>query len=360
MMKKLLFTFLILTSLSVFSQEIIMTDGETTVTDTGTFYDSGGADGPTEAGAFIHTICPDTNGMLLVAKFQEFLVGPGDLTIYDGDSDAADVIGVFTGSLPTNDALLSITASDANPTGCLTFEFSGGVPNPAFIGWVANISDSDGKSVCIDDNGDLVITETSPPVIETGMSEVDFDFEWLLDGQLIPGETSSNITAETPGEYTVIVSNALSGIACENTSTATILESGQIDFELNILTDSFQNNEHAISVMITDIGLGEYEFRLDYGEWFDLEEGQTQIILNNLIGGEHIVTARDKFGCGLVSKKITLIDFPEFFTPNEDGYNDTWNISNFAQADAEINIYNRYGKHIYSMTPNDNWLGWAL
>lgn len=221
---------------------------------------------------------------------------------------------------------------------------------------LVDISDSDGKSVCIDENGDLVITETSPPVIETGMSEVDFDFEWLLDGQLIPGETSSNITAETPGEYTVIVSNALSGIACENTSTATILESGQIDFELNILTDAFQNNEHAIGVIITDIGLGDYEFRLDYGDWFDLEEGQTEIIFNNVVGGEHTVTARDKFGCGLEKKTITLIDFPEFFTPNEDGYNDTWNITNFDQPDAEIIIYDRYGKHIYTMTSSDT--GW--
>ncbi|WP_159429375.1 choice-of-anchor L domain-containing protein [Psychroflexus halocasei] len=221
---------------------------------------------------------------------------------------------------------------------------------------IVDISNNDGKSVCLDENGNLVITETSPPNIDTGLSEVDYDFEWQLDGQLIPGETSSNITAEQPGEYTVIVTNALSGIACENSSTATILESGQIDFELNILTDAFQNNEHAIGVIITDIGLGDYEFRLDYGDWFDLEEGQTEIIFNNVVGGEHTVTARDKFGCGLEKKTITLIDFPEFFTPNEDGYNDTWNITNFDQPDAEIIIYDRYGKHIYTMTPAG--IGW--
>lgn len=221
---------------------------------------------------------------------------------------------------------------------------------------IVDISNNDGKSVCLDENGNLVITETSPPNIDTGLSEVDYDFEWQLDGQLIPGETSSDITAEQPGEYTVIVTNALSGIACENSSTTTILESGQIDFELNILTDAFQNNEHAIGVIITDIGLGDYEFRLDYGDWFDLEEGQTEIIFNNVVGGEHTVTARDKFGCGLEKKTITLIDFPEFFTPNEDGYNDTWNITNFDQPDAEIIIYDRYGKHIYTMTSSDT--GW--
>ncbi|MGO1729726.1 MAG: T9SS type B sorting domain-containing protein, partial [Flavobacteriaceae bacterium] len=221
---------------------------------------------------------------------------------------------------------------------------------------IVDISNYDGRTVCLDDNGDLVITETSPPTIETGLSAVNFDFEWELDGQLLPGETASSIVAEVPGEYTVIVTNATADMTCTNTSSAAIIESGQIDFELNILTDAFQNNKHSIGLIITELGLGDYEFRLDYGDWFDLDDNQMEIIFNNVTGGEHTITARDKFGCGLEQKTITLIDFPEFFTPNEDGYNDTWNISNFDQSDAEINIFDRYGKHIYSMTPVDT--GW--
>lgn len=221
---------------------------------------------------------------------------------------------------------------------------------------IVDISNYDGRTVCLDDNGNLVITETSPPTIETGLSAIDFDFEWELDGQLLPGETSSSIVAEVPGEYTVVVTNATADITCTNTSSATILESGQIDFELNILTDAFQNNKHSIGVIITELGLGDYEFRLDYGDWFDLDDNQMEIIFNNVTGGEHTITARDKFGCGLEQKTITLIDFPEFFTPNGDGYNDSWNISNFDQSDAEINIFDRYGKHVYSMTPAD--IGW--
>ncbi|MGO3689328.1 MAG: T9SS type B sorting domain-containing protein [Psychroflexus halocasei] len=231
----------------------------------------------------------------------------------------------------------------------VSFEIDNVLPN-------VDISNFDGRTVCIDENGNLVITENSPPTIDTGMSATDFDFEWQLDGTTLAGETSPSIIAEQPGVYTVVVTNALSDIACDNTSSAEILETGQIDFDLEVLTDNFHNNEHSIGVIFTLIGLGDYEVKLDYGEWFDLEEGQTQLIFNNLIGGEHTVIVRDKFGCGMVQKSITLIDFPEFFTPNADGYNDTWNITSIDQADAEINIFDRYGKHIYTTTPTDE--GW--
>lgn len=219
-----------------------------------------------------------------------------------------------------------------------------------------DITNFDGRTVCLDEDGSLIVTENSPPVIETGLSATDNDFEWQLDGATLAGETSPSIVAESPGEYTVIVTNALSNIACENTSSATILETGQIDFELAVLTDNFQNNKHSIGVIFTLIGLGDYEVKLDYGDWFDLEDGQTEIMFNNLLGGEHTVTVRDKFGCGMVQKSITLIDFPEFFTPNEDGYNDTWNITSIDQEDAEIHIFDRYGKHIFSTTPTET--GW--
>ncbi|QSS96221.1 choice-of-anchor L domain-containing protein [Psychroflexus sp. ALD_RP9] len=226
---------------------------------------------------------------------------------------------------------------------------------------LVDISGYEGQSVCIDENGDLVNTATSPPIIETGLSATNYDFVWLLDGVEIVGETSPSITATEAGVYTVEVTNALAQqiTSCVNTSSAEIIESGQIDFELAILTDSFQNNEHGIGVTITEVGLGDYEFRLDYGEWVDLEEGQTELIFSDVPGGMHVITARDKNGCGEVSKEITLIDYPEFFTPNADGYNDNWQLNNTTMTNldvSEVNIFDRYGKHLYKLTPDQ--AGW--
>ena len=52
-----------------------------------------------------------------------------------------------------------------------------------------------------------------------------------------------------------------------------------------------------------------------------------------------------------------VLKYPKFFTPNNDSYNDTWNISDLAnQQEAIISIYDRYGKFIKQIRPNGG--GW--
>jgi gliding motility-associated-like protein len=44
---------------------------------------------------------------------------------------------------------------------------------------------------------------------------------------------------------------------------------------------------------------------------------------------------------------------PKFFTPNGDGYNDTWNITDLKTKDkAIIYIFDRYGKLLREVSPN--------
>lgn len=64
-------------------------------------------------------------------------------------------------------------------------------------------------------------------------------------------------------------------------------------------------------------------------------------------------------------KKITVevipipysFNYPHYFTPNGDGINDIWNINDFVkQNEAMIYIYDRYGKLLKLITPDD--FGW--
>jgi hypothetical protein len=44
--------------------------------------------------------------------------------------------------------------------------------------------------------------------------------------------------------------------------------------------------------------------------------------------GYHTVTVLENNGCSnpIVKSNILVIDYPRFFTPNGDGYNESWNI----------------------------------
>ena len=86
-------------------------------------------------------------------------------------------------------------------------------------------------------------------------------------------------------------------------------------------------------------GSGVYEFSLDQGPWQDS---------GTFVGvspGEHSVNVRDVNGCGVTSYILFVIDFPPYFTPNGDGYNDSWNVSALSsQLASKIYIFDRYGK----------------
>ena len=81
-------------------------------------------------------------------------------------------------------------------------------------------------------------------------------------------------------------------------------------------------------------------------------------MFNNVSGGTHTVTIQDTFGCtNITLTNIMVINYPRFFTPNGDGFNDTWNITALKdQQNSEIYIFDRYGKLIKRLRPSGQ--GW--
>ena len=54
---------------------------------------------------------------------------------------------------------------------------------------------------------------------------------------------------------------------------------------------------------------------------------------------------------------MDLLGAPKFFTPNGDGFNDFWQVINITKKPASvINIYDRYGKLLTSLTSDSQ--GW--
>jgi gliding motility-associated-like protein len=201
----------------------------------------------------------------------------------------------------------------------------------------------------------VISTDFSPPVFDTQLSEELYSFEWTLNGTPLSANGSS-YTPTQAGTYTVIVTDITNNLtSCQASSSATIIESNPPQFEVNVLSQAFDNT-HSLEV-INIQGSGDYEFAIDNGPWRSLEAGQESIIFSGLDAGDRIVRGRDSGGCGEQIINVSLIDYPRFFTPNEDGYNDTWNIIGLAnQSNAKIYIFDRYGKLLKQISPSGQ--GW--
>jgi len=108
--------------------------------------------------------------------------------------------------------------------------------------------------------------------------------------------------------------------------------------------------EHVIEATAT--GLGTYQFSLDGGNL------QDSGVFNNVTPGTHQVTITNVEGCGSITVDIGVVDYPRFVTPNNDGFNDTWNIIGLADYDpaARIYIFDRYGKLLKQLSPTG--AGW--
>ncbi|WP_283641546.1 T9SS type B sorting domain-containing protein [Mesonia mobilis] len=139
-------------------------------------------------------------------------------------------------------------------------------------------------------------------------------------------------------------------------------------FELDAYTDappSFEversslnfGEEHVIT--ITNVsGIGIYEFSIGNGNWQLIDDANPSISFTVEGGGQFTVTGRHTEGCGMSFQTVTFIDYPKYFTPNQDGINDYWNIVGFQQnnRNAEILIFDRFGKLLKSIAPNSR--GW--
>ncbi|MFV5697569.1 choice-of-anchor L domain-containing protein [Flavobacterium sp. ZT3R17] len=160
------------------------------------------------------------------------------------------------------------------------------------------------------------------------------------------GATTNSINVTTSGNYSVKVTNPNGCIA---TKTFEVAASGIATITGATIND-FDGNEN--SVLIEYTGVGNYEFSLD-GSFF-----QDNPLFNAVAPGDYLVYARDKNGCGLSNPfKIYVLDYPRYFTPNGDGFNDIWEIKNLnLLPKSKITIFDRYGKLLKELSSTSS--GW--
>jgi gliding motility-associated-like protein len=177
-----------------------------------------------------------------------------------------------------------------------------------------------------------VTTVTAPPGFD--------DYLWST------GQHGQSVVISQAGSYTLTVS--IDG--CTGVFPFTVSESNTatIDgFEIHDWTD----DHNSITVHLEPSSIGQYEYSIDGEQW------QDSPVFSGLAAGSYTVYVRDKGGCGTVSEEVFLLNYPKFFTPNGDGFNDFWRVK-YSEREPHLMtyIFDRYGKLITGFLPDSP--GW--
>ncbi len=184
------------------------------------------------------------------------------------------------------------------------------------------------------------LNATRPLILEV---ESGFAFYEWSTGDMGANQNTTAVTA--PGDYTVTVTN-VAGCTSDLTLVVNPSDIAVID---DIETDNFRNGDNTARIIVS--GPGDYEYKVDDTAFQDSN------VFNELYRGFHLLTVRDKNGCGSISQEFVVLDYEQFFTPNGDGFNDFWTLEGISEfPGAVLTIFDRHGKFIYQFTSQQ--LGW--
>ncbi len=207
-------------------------------------------------------------------------------------------------------------------------------------------------ALCVDLNGNLI----APVSIGRALGE-NYSYEWSVPNDP-DGDGKQNailVLNQVPSAriITLTVSNSLTGCSRMYTTEIKVF-SPPAGVTLEITGQDIGGDGYQITAIprgaVGDQGI--YEYSLDNGPW------QNDPTFINVQGGTHRITTREINGCGsATSQPVRLIGYPRFFTPNNDGYNDLWNVINDAAISiSKVLIFDRYGKLLKQLDPSSG--GW--
>ncbi|WP_196888114.1 T9SS type B sorting domain-containing protein [Aureivirga sp. CE67] len=282
---------------------------------------------------------------------------PGDVSItyYTSQIDAENEEGAITDASNYESTATTIWASvEDNLTGCTvvtSFEIE--------VEEIPVFESNAEEIICLKE----IVTADSPQIesiISVYNAEGDYIYEWTHNGTIL-AETEESITITEEGTYTVKAISQTGENNCESEiQTIEVIGSyianlTERDITVSGYVEGFGSN--TVAVNTTGLNLGNYEFSIDGGQTW-----QTAPVFTDVPGGDYILMIRNVLdgGCEVTSVPFGVIDFPKYFTPNNDGIHDEWKILGLESGDyvsVEIYIYDRYGKVITKLDPKNGWNG---
>jgi gliding motility-associated-like protein len=216
------------------------------------------------------------------------------------------------------------------------------------------------------DFSQILCPNNLPLVLQVDNPLSAYNYSWIENASGNEISTAQSVDIGAGGTYTLSVTDI--NTMCNRTEQFEVVESeSAIITSDNVIvideTSDISGNGFSITINPDGLGIGDYEYALldDQGNF--VGGYQDELFFNQLTGGFYTLLVRDKDGCDLngnpASMEVSVVEFPDFFTPNGDGINDLWTIkganSNYYPS-SEINIYNRFGGIVAKLDLNEE--GW--
>jgi len=209
------------------------------------------------------------------------------------------------------------------------------------------VLDSDSSNViCSGGKGEVIL--------DAGLvsgTKSDYSYQWFKDeAPLTPSGKDYNLPVESDGTFICTVKDIKTG--CESSRANTVVYSESAAVTGVAISDLSEHN----SVTVTASGNPQYSLDNPDGPFLDSN------VFTNVEPGIHTVYVNDKKGCGIDSREIAIVGAPAYFTPNGDGYNDTWKLNGVNAAfnkGTKVSIFDRYSKLIKELSnaETDGWDG---
>ncbi|QMU66392.1 MAG: T9SS type B sorting domain-containing protein [Flavobacteriaceae bacterium] len=208
-------------------------------------------------------------------------------------------------------------------------------------------------------NSPRIVCLNGPPLTLRAENPADtYDYTWTDP----VGNTSSGstLTVTAGGHYT-ITATTTNGTNCSRVRTIQVNESIIPTITQNDLTIVDDSDNNSITVNPDNLGIGDYQYALADQNNLIIRDFKDEPFFDRLQGGFYNLIVRDKNGCGQAAISLSIIEFPKFFTPNNDGINDTWRVKGINAALFPTNamyIFNRYGKVVATISiDSQGWNG---
>ena len=167
--------------------------------------------------------------------------------------------------------------------------------------------------------------------------------------------TSPSLSVSKGGEY-ILTATVPGSLACTTSKKIDVLTSELAKLrEKDIIIGGFSSTENTIEILVDNLGIGDYEYAVGNSNF------QNEPYFTQIRPGIQTISVRDKIGCGISQVQVGVVGYYKYFSPNNDGINDTWQILGLKttfNSLSNVYIYDRYGRFLTRIFgPDETWDG---